>query len=120
MTYLYWKKIGKLEWTARVEAKGYMWASPGEYLRKSMLVSLTRKVSDLYLPEAFYKTYTFDESPRCATRPPDEEDALSSALALRINMEYDSVKDKHKDEDKGVDMDMDADTDVQYIKTSKD
>jgi len=55
MTYLYYKKLGQLQWADRVEAHGYMWPTPGSYLRRPMLQVLARQVSDNYLPEVFWK-----------------------------------------------------------------
>jgi hypothetical protein len=56
MTYLYYKKLGRIKWASQIEAHGYMWATPGRYLRQSMLQVLARQVSDHYLPEVFWKT----------------------------------------------------------------
>lgn len=64
-----------------------MWATPGSYLRKSMLATLAKKASDHFLPEVFYKT-AFDTSPHCASRPPDEEEAGASGIATDIRRHW--------------------------------
>ena len=71
-----------MEWVSQVEAKGQMWASPGPYLRQSLLVSLARKVSDLYLPETSHKNTTFLEADGCAQRTEEEEENLAMSLAV--------------------------------------
>ena len=64
-----------------------MWASPGSYLRQSLLVLLARKVSDLYLPQIFYQTTTFIEADGCASGTKDEEEDLAMSLAVRVREE---------------------------------
>lgn len=89
-----------MEWIQKVEAKGQMWVFPGPYLRQSMLVSLARKVSNLYLPEAFYQTTTFTEANGCATRTKDEEEDLAMSLAVRVKeMDEMTPKRRHCDAD---------------------
>lgn len=74
-----------MEWVSQVEAKGHMWASPGPYLRQSLLLSLARKVSDLFLPESFYKNTTFSEADGSRQRSEEEEEELAMSLAVRVN-----------------------------------
>lgn len=64
-----------------------MWPSPGPYLRQSLLVSLARKISGVYLPEAFYEGNTFTDSEGCGARSKEEEDDLAMALVLRVKQE---------------------------------
>ena len=75
--------------------KGTMWATPGPYLRQSMLISLARRVSDHFLPEVFYDQTTFEEAEadESATRP-QEEPGMVLSLANRLKEEKEAVKDK--------------------------
>ena len=75
-----------------VEAKGRMWATPGPYLRRSMLITLVRNVSDHFLPEDFYEHTTFDEveADESVTRPQEEAGMLLS-LANRMKEEKEAV-----------------------------
>ena len=72
-----------MAWVNEIEAKGNIWASPGPYLRHSMLLTLARKISDHFLPEALYGT-TFHTAVGSAARPPEEEKDLVLSLASRI------------------------------------
>jgi len=104
ITYLHHKKQGTLDWNSKVEARGYMWATPGPYLRQSMLKILARKVSDHYLPEAFYGNTTFTETEESNSRSAEEEEVLARSLALRLQ----------KDEEERAtadDSDSDSDSD---------
>lgn len=69
-----------------------MWASPGPYLRRSMLVTLARRISDLYLPETFYSHTTFAEADGCASRPEDEEEDLVLSLTVRLHNEREAAQ----------------------------
>lgn len=55
------KRQGKLEWMTEVEANGHMWSSPGPSVQQSLLLSLPRKISYVYWPEALYESTTFTE-----------------------------------------------------------
>lgn len=62
ITYMYWKQKGDTEWVTSLEGlRGYIWATPGAYLRRSMLISLAKGSEDLFLPEAFYLQNTFED-----------------------------------------------------------
>jgi hypothetical protein len=89
-----------VQWESEVVAKGTMWASPGPYVRKSMLVTLAKKVGDHMFPEAFYDQTTFSEVDGCASRSKAEEDdlALSMALQLKNEKRNRSVIDEESDE----------------------
>lgn len=69
-----------------------MWASLGPYLRRSMLVTLARKISDLYLPETFYTHTTFGEADGCASRGEEEETDLVLSLSVRLQNEREEVQ----------------------------
>ena len=78
-----------------VEVKGRMWATPGPYLRQSMLISLARKISDHFLPEAFYLQTTFEvaEADESVTQS-QEEVGMVLSLLNRLKEENEAVKDK--------------------------
>lgn len=63
----------------RVQARGYFWATPGPYLRKSMLLTLARRISNQFLPEVFYES-TFTTAEGCPQRSAEEEEELAMGL----------------------------------------
>jgi len=77
-----------------------MWATPGPYLRKSMLTMLARKISDHFLPEVFWKN-TFEVSDGAPSRSKGEEETLALSLAVRIkrDMEAKEAEDNINDMD---------------------
>ena len=87
ITYLHAKKAGDIPWVAEVEAKGQMWATPGPYLRQSMLVTLARQVSDHYLPEVFFEGVTFAEAAGSSRMSPEDEEIAALSLAMKIDDE---------------------------------
>ncbi|KAL9106771.1 MAG: hypothetical protein Q9187_008520 [Circinaria calcarea] len=91
ITYLHCKQAGNVEWVTEVESRGMIWASPGPYLRQSMLLTLARKVSDLYWPEAFYENTTFETADGCPSRSLEEENDLTLSLAVRLRDEKEEV-----------------------------
>jgi hypothetical protein len=101
MTYLHWKRQGKsLDWADKIGTKGMMWASPGPYLKQSMLRSFARKVSEFYLPEAFWKDTTFDSAPDAPERSAEEEETLALALSVRSkNAGTGNAEDDEDDDD---------------------
>ncbi|KAJ9286803.1 hypothetical protein DTO021C3_5535 [Paecilomyces variotii] len=109
ITYLFHKRrASNLEWVEEVEAKGTLWATPGPYLRKSMLVALARRASDHYAPEAFWNG-TFEESKESPGRSAAEEEILAHALQVDIDAEMDSVlEESTKEEDSKEDSESDA------------
>jgi hypothetical protein len=54
MTFIQQKKANNTEWADKlVEAKGYLWATPGPYIRKGMLEMLAKIGGDVWMPEAY-------------------------------------------------------------------
>jgi hypothetical protein len=92
-----------MDWASKVDAKGLMWATPGPYLRESMLKNLARHVSDHYLPEVFYKNMTFTEADGCPARSAEEEDTLALSLAVRMKDEADEREKRAEAEDEDED-----------------
>jgi hypothetical protein len=81
MTYLMHVRQGKsTDWVKNVEAKGFMWCTPGKYLRKSMLQVLAKEVSHHYLPVSFYHQQAFPEK----DRPADEEEFMAMSLKTKV------------------------------------
>jgi hypothetical protein len=83
ITFLHQKKLGNIEWLNRVEARGYIWATPGPYLRKSMLLTLARRISDNFLPEVFYDS-TFSVADGCPQRSLEDEEDLAMEFDHRM------------------------------------
>lgn len=103
ITCIYQKRIGNVEWLDQAllknEARGYIWATPGPYLRRSMLITLARKVSDHFLPEAFYGQSTFTEADGCPGRSADAEEDLAMGLNLRIDDAFAEADQRRRDEE---------------------
>lgn len=78
------QESGNTKWADKIPNKGTMWCSPGPYLRKSMLKSLARQVSDYWLPEALYSQTTFDDSEEEPNKSSDQEKALAMSLGLKL------------------------------------
>ncbi|EEQ27458.1 hypothetical protein McanMca71_006359 [Microsporum canis] len=98
MTYLMLKNKGRLDWAQEVETGKCMWATPGKYLRRSMLVNLARRVSDHYLPEVFYNTTTFDVSDN-GTDAQETEDSLAIILANNMLTHHKEKEDEDEDDE---------------------
>ncbi|KAK2762298.1 hypothetical protein FQN54_001308 [Arachnomyces sp. PD_36] len=78
MSYLNCKRTGNTEWTKKVDSKTVFWASPGEYLEKSTLLSLGRNISGFELPPPLYEGNTFD-----APSAPDNDYEVAMSMKLR-------------------------------------
>ena len=104
MTYMAQKKAGSTDWSSKAESKNAMWATPGPYLRKSMLLALARQVSHQYLPEVFIEQRTFDEVPGSSPRSADEEKTLGMSLGLLVKEHQD--REKRPREDSSEDSDF--------------
>jgi hypothetical protein len=105
ITFLHQQKLGNTKWLDRIEARSYIWATPGPYLRKSMLISLARRISDHFLPEAFYEG-TFTRADGCPERSPEEEDDLAMAFDHKMQ---DALAEKGGDEEDSGDSESDSD-----------
>lgn len=66
-----------------MEARGCVWAIPGPYLRKSMLLTLARRISDKFLPEVFYES-TFSIADGCPQRSSEDEEDLAIGFDHRV------------------------------------
>lgn len=82
-----------------------MWATPGKYLRRSMLINLARRVSDHYLPEVFYKSTTFDGD-NSTTNVDETEDTLAINLAnsMLTSKEGDDAEDEEEEDEEKEDL----------------
>lgn len=84
-------------WASKVpDTGGAMWASPGPYLRKSMLRVLARQISQHFLPEALLADTTFEHAEGCTTRPAHDEKTLGLSLAVRVKAEMERSKETHR------------------------
>jgi hypothetical protein len=108
---LHAKKAGDMPWVAEAEAKGQMWATPGPYLRQSMLVTLARQVSDHYLPEVFYKDTTFTESAGSPQMSLEDEEIAALSLSIKIDDESVHQQQRLIDFENSGDEDEDEDED---------
>ncbi|KAL1878852.1 hypothetical protein Plec18167_004147 [Paecilomyces lecythidis] len=86
------------KWVAEVEAKGILWAIPGPYLRRSMLVALARRASDHYVPDVFLDG-TFEESKDSPTKSFAEEETLNYVMETILDEKLDSVLEENTTED---------------------
>jgi hypothetical protein len=86
MTYFINKKRypKSVQWAVDNKTKEYMWALPGPYLRKSLLRSLARRVSDHYLPEALYQKTTFSVLPYAKSKGEQDEQIYTTTLSNKI------------------------------------
>lgn len=69
----------------------------GPYLRKSMLIELSRMVSDVYLPEAFYAGTTFENVDDSEVTTEDQDKTLAMFLRIKIReAEDERAKSDHE------------------------
>lgn len=95
---LHKRRASNLQWVAEVEAKGTLWAIPGPYLRRSMLVALACRASDHYAPDVFLDG-TFEESKDSPTKNFAEEEILSYVMETILDEKLDSVLEDNTTED---------------------
>ena len=115
VTYLYWKQKGETAWAKSLEGRqGYIWATPGTYIRRSMLLSLTRGSEDFFLPEAFYLQHTFEDDETSSGKVADvdhqsfESDLREEILRvdkIRRVVPYDDEGNEDEDENEDEDDD---------------
>ncbi|CAG8939214.1 unnamed protein product [Penicillium salamii] len=98
ITYIHCKRQGNLGFTDKVENIRLFWPTPGEYLCKSMLNTLSRSISGHKLPESLLQDRTFEGEQSISGQP-------TSGLVLAKQI-YDamiaSIKDHPNDEDEDV------------------
>lgn len=61
ITYIHCKKEGNVGFTGKVEGTRLFWPTPGEYLCKSMLKTLSRSISGHKLPDNLVQERTFND-----------------------------------------------------------
>ena len=85
MTYIQHKKKNNTAWADDlVKAKGYLWATPGPYLREGMLIALAKAGGDLFMPEAWedlVKKGSFKDVEDCPAKPAEVEKVYSRTLS---------------------------------------
>lgn len=100
MTYMSHKKQGNsMEWAENLDDKGRVWATPGPYLRRSMLQNLARFVSHEFLPEELVEENTFTEAASCPSQDEEAEETLAMSLAVGIKDAEKEEKDEDGDDD---------------------
>jgi hypothetical protein len=104
IAFLHQQKLGNVELLGCVEARGYIWATPGPYLRKSMLLTLAGRTSDQPLLEVFYDS-TFTISDGCPQRSPEDEEDLAMGFDHKMQ---DALSEKGGDEEGSEDPDGDS------------
>jgi hypothetical protein len=77
------QKTGNVDILGRLEVKK-IWASPGEYLRRSTLVMMARQISGFELPPAAYQEMTFVEDGEEETKSQETATVLSAQLREAI------------------------------------
>lgn len=73
------QRTGNVDLLSRLEVKEF-WASPGEYLRRSTLVTMARQISGFELPPAAYQEMTFVEDGEEEIRSQEAATMLSAQL----------------------------------------
>jgi len=96
ITCFHQKQRANIEYWDEMNSKGYIWATPGPYLRKSMLKTLARNISDRYLPEVFFQDTTFSEDDGFPSMSEENEDNLATELKALFE---DSTISKHESDD---------------------
>ncbi|XMA15379.1 hypothetical protein WAI453_008170 [Rhynchosporium graminicola] len=87
-----------MSWVKEISSKGYLWATPGPYLRKTLLLALARRVSDAYEPEAFYLENSFGDLPYAKVSADDEAVyARTLAETLVLSAENEEEEDYEQD-----------------------
>lgn len=85
--------MGPVTWESEVDVKGTLWASPGKYVKTSMLVLFAKNVGDFTFPEAFYNQTTFSEIKGKSSRTKDEEETDATYLTHRIREHQERATD---------------------------
>ncbi|KAF3479575.1 uncharacterized protein GIQ15_06551 [Arthroderma uncinatum] len=83
MTYLIAKRKGNYEWVDKIRHREVRWTAKGNYVQKSLLLSVGRSVSGTDLPSALYEGNTFD----AREVEPEIELALTVALRAEIKVQ---------------------------------
>ena len=83
VSYIFAQKNGHASFLEKVENGKEFWASPGEYLRRSTLISLARNISGLELPPSVLEDKTF-EDPDLDSPPFDEIDNSTILLSAHL------------------------------------
>ena len=119
VTYMYWQQKGETEWATSLGGlRGYIWATPGAYLRRSMLLSLAKGSEDHFLPEAFYLQNTFEDGETSSGKVADvdhqsfkndlrEEILRVDKIQLVIPRDDKDNKNENVDEDEDEDEESD-------------
>jgi hypothetical protein len=84
MTFIQQKKANNTKWADQlVKAKGYLWATPGPYVRKGMLEMLAKIGGDVWMPEAYeqmVRKTSFTHTEGSPAKPTEVEKKYSRKL----------------------------------------
>jgi hypothetical protein len=83
VSYIFAQQKGNECFLNKVENRKELWPSPGEYLRKSTLISLARNISGLELPPAILDNNTFEEPNSLLSETEAENSAILLSAQLR-------------------------------------
>ncbi|RFU27637.1 hypothetical protein B7463_g8718, partial [Scytalidium lignicola] len=108
ISYLHQQKLGNMKWLDNIKARGYLWVTPGPYLRKSMLLSLARRTSDQFLPEVFYES-TFNAADGYPERSPKDEVDLAMVFDHKMEDAFAEKGQDSADSDNSDEEDSDDD-----------
>ncbi len=104
ITYLNARRMKNFDFSTSVEARKIFWASPGEYLRKSTLITLARMISDFELPPSVYGMTTFEDN----SMPQDDEDDAN----LLFSMDLSDILEKGKRESDSGEAEADSEVEM--------
>lgn len=110
-TYFHSKQAENAQWAERLECKGHLWATPGPYLRRSMLEILARNAADFKLPEIFWQTIpdmTFEDSDSSPAMSSADEETHGVAMANRC-IEYATSERQRSERKEESDSSIDSD-----------
>ena len=110
MTYLQQQKAGNTAWVDELDkSKGYLWATPGKYLREGMLIALAKAAGDMFLPQAWeqmIKTTSFNNS----EDTPNKSDTVEKEYGRTISAELEMVTNKAWEQNNDSESDTDAES----------
>jgi hypothetical protein len=110
MTYLHCKntKGWDLKWVDAIKTEGYIWATPGPYIREGMLQAIALAAGDVYEPEAFRMELARNTFIDVKGSPAlDEDTVIGMSRKLSMKMAQASVREQ-RDRSEG-DNSMDSD-----------
>ncbi|PGH11390.1 hypothetical protein AJ79_04891 [Helicocarpus griseus UAMH5409] len=109
ITYIDAKQKGNLAWVQDVESRKVFWATPGSYLRKSMLRTLARNISGVEMPPAIYEGNTFESGDDVGDADLIVAGLLRQATVESIKRTEEAERGEYKDDSEDDDEEDDED-----------